>query len=290
MALFTHYAALDWSAANSPTRGKDSIWLCEAGGVGDGVGLKEAVNFSTRHSAILQLQDRIKQVIQNGESMLIGCDFAFGYPAGTIDKVTPRADWAGVWAYIHGLITDGADNRSNRFDAAAQINDALGLQTGPFWGHPHQHRYDGLGPKSPIDMPPDFPLRRIVEQRAAGAKSVWQLAYNGAVGSQTLLGIAALEGLRRDPMLRDHIAVWPFETNLAGNLSRPIIFAEIYPSSHDVDRSAHDILDAAQVMSVARDLAYWDRTGALLDKLSAFGLSDAQRDIVTRTEGWILGQ
>jgi len=48
-------------------------------------------------------------------------------------------------------------------------------------------------------------------------------------------------------------------------------------------------LDAAQVMSVARDLAYWDKTGALEDKLSAFGLTDMQRDIVMTEEGWILG-
>lgn len=286
MTLFSHYIALDWSAANSPKRGKDSIWLCDASGEGAGA----ALNLPTRFAAMNHLRARIEKAIITGQSILIGCDFAFGYPAGTIDRVANRANWAGVWDYIHGEIIDGPDNRSNRFAAAAQMNLAMGLNAGPFWGHPHQHRYDGLGPKSPVEMPPDFPRRRIVEQRASGAKSVWQLAYNGAVGSQTLLGIAALEGLRRDPELGPHIAVWPFETKLSGDLSKPIIFAEIYPSSHDVDKGAHDILDAAQVMCVARDLAYWDKTGALSDKLSAFGLTDVQRELVIGSEGWILGQ
>ena len=53
--------------------------------------------------------------------------------------------------------------------------------------------------------------RRVADKTAVGAKTVWQLAYNGSVGSQVLLGIPAriyrsthiLATLKRDEMLRE---------------------------------------------------------------------------------------
>lgn len=290
MPLFTHYIALDWSASQTPKRGKDSIWYAEARAQGVSV----PINMPTRAAAVEALRARMTRAVAADERLLVGCDFAFGYPAGLAGALTGRGHWQSVWAYLATAVVDGADNHNNRYGVAAAMNRALalgpgGAADGPFWGHPHQHSYTDLGPKKPTDLPPSFPLWRQVERRATGAKSVYQLAYNGAVGSQTILGIAALERLRRDPALGPHIAVWPFETNFAGDLSKAVTLAEIYPSSHTVDRSAHDILDAAQVMAVSRDLAYWDTTGALDDKLSAFGLSNSARTDVLREEGWIVG-
>ncbi|WP_371396271.1 hypothetical protein [Fretibacter rubidus] len=282
MPLFTHYIAVDWSAANAPTMGKDSIWAAESG--------HAPSNIPTRFEAMQTLRARISQAIAHDERLLIGFDFAFGYPAGISQAICGDNHWRSLWAYLAQHVTNGPQNINNRFEVAGKMNRAIGLSEGPFWGHPWQHSYDNLGPKRPVDLPPSTAQHRIVETRTKGAKSIFQLAYNGAVGSQSILGMAALHGLISDPDIGSHIAVWPFETKLSGDFSKSVTLVEIYPSSHVVDTDAHDILDAAQVISVARDFANWDKTGALLDKLSAFGLSDMERDIVTRTEGWILGQ
>ena len=282
MPLFTHYMAVDWSANSSPKSGKDSIWISEAGG--------RLANIRTRYATIESLKGRIILALEQGERLLIGFDFAFGYPAGLARALCGEERWENVWQYLGRAIFDDEKNKSNRFEIAGRMNAVIGLEEGPFWGHPHQHSYDNLKPKKPMNWPLSFPQKRIIERQTKGAKSVYQLAYNGAVGSQTLLGIAALERLRRDPDIGPHIAIWPFETNFSGNLSKPITFAEIYPSSHKIDESAHNIPDAAQVFTVSRDLAQWDKTGALEDKLSAFGLSDMQRAAVLNEEGWILGR
>lgn len=281
MALFSHYIAVDWSAANTPRAGKDSIWIGEAG--------RDPANIPTRHAAIETLRARLISALTEGQRVLIGFDFAFGYPGGTIKAITGSSEWQALWAYLAENVDDRPDNRSNRFAVAEKMNARIGLAEGPFWGHPWQHSYENLSPKSPRYLPVSFPQKRSVETRVPNAKSVWQLAYNGAVGSQTVLGLAALQRLRTDPALADFIAVWPFQTNFSGDLSKPIILAEIYPSRHAVNRGAHSVLDAAQVMSVTQDLAAWDRTDALIEKLSAFGLSDAQRRIILSEEGWILG-
>lgn len=283
MPLFTHALAVDWSANNKPNRGQNSIWVAEAG--------QQAVNIFTRHACLNYLKARILRALETDERLIIGLDFAFGYPAGISKIITGQADWQTLWSYIAAQITDTPKNESNRFEVGGHLNACIGLGDGPFWGHPWQHknRYAQLDMYAPKDLPPSFQDKRIVETRMPKAQSTFKLSGIGSVGSQTLLGIAALHRLISNKEIGPHIAVWPFETHLSGNFSKPITLAEIYPSAHNVDYSLHKTPDAAQVMSVARDLSQWNRTGALEDKLSAFGLSDCQRALVIKEEGWILG-
>jgi precorrin-8X/cobalt-precorrin-8 methylmutase len=283
MPLFTHLIAVDWSAANHPQTGANSIWVAENNDV--------PVNLPTRFSCSDWLRARMTHAITNNERLLISCDFAFAYPAGLAHAITGEGTWQSLWQYLSAQVTDTDKNVSNRFEVGGKMNAQIGLTTGPFWGHPHQHsgRYENLDMYAPKDLPLSFPKKRMAETRVPSAQSVFKLAGIGSVGSQSILGIAALERLRANPELAPHIAVWPFETNFAGDFSKPITLAEIYPSSHSADESLHSVKDAAQVMSVARDLSHWNRTGALEDKLSAFGLSDTQRKLVINEEGWILG-
>ena len=73
------------------------------------------------------------------------------------------------------------------------------------------------------------PERRIADLRARGAKTVWQLAYTGSVGSQVLLGLPAIERLIADRRIEGGSEVWPFQAGLLA-LRTPLAFAEIYPS------------------------------------------------------------
>lgn len=286
MPLFSRYMAVDWSANNSPKSGKDSIWVAE-----HGTDDASILNIPTRAQAIHHVRSRLIEAVAKGERLLIGFDFAFGFPGGLAQAITGSSDWTSLWEWLADAVEDDAKNRNNRFEVGGRLNQLIGLENGPFWGHPHQHvgRYEGLLPTAPLKWPPSFPKKRYVETRQRGAKSVFQLAYTGAVGSQSLLGIAALQNLRADPNVGRHMAIWPFETRFETDLSKPVTIVEIYPSGHDIDTALHVVPDAAQVLSVTRDMAQWDRSGALPDKLAAFGLSETQRQVVLHEEGWIFG-
>lgn len=287
MPLFDDYIAVDWSANNSPKRGKDSIWIATASQSSQAA----PQNLSTRHAAMEKITALCRAALSENRRALIGFDFAFGYPEGTA-ALWGQNSWAGIWALIERRITDSPKNVSNRYEVAEALNRLSRFEHGPFWGHPWQHSYDRLSPKKPKILPDNFTRFRRVERETRGAKSVWQLAYNGAVGSQTLLGVAALQRFRQNPELKDHIAVWPFETDFERDLTKPIILAEIYPSSHKGWQDMpHPTVDAQQVACVARDFMNWDAAGMLAGKLAPQDpLTHAQRRVVTREEGWIVGR
>ena len=73
--LFDSYLMVDWSAANTPRQGRDSIWYCLLQREGDG--LKEAAleNPLTRHEAYCRLRDVLLDAIREERSILVGFDF-----------------------------------------------------------------------------------------------------------------------------------------------------------------------------------------------------------------------
>lgn len=309
MPLFDRYIAVDWSAANTPKRGKDSIWIGELGP--DGRVASE--NPSTRHAAMEQIANRLFAARRRNERIMLGLDFVFGYPcgaaaaiAGAVSGLTQppagtsplagedgrggaQPPWSLLWSILARLVLDAPDNRSNRFQLAEAIN--LRLADGPhFWGHPHQHSYPGLAPKRPATAYANIPERRIAEAFVRTAQPVWKLTGIGSVGSQAMLGIARLEALRSDPRFAADIAIWPFETGFADDLAKPITIVEIYPSLFPV--SDHDGLprDRAQVEVTTNRFAELDHAGLLGTFLSPpSGLSATDRAILLAEEGWIAG-
>ena len=138
--------------------------------------------------------------------------------------------------------------------------------------------------------PPDH---RIADRLAQGAKTVWQLAYAGSVGSQVLLGLPALKRLVGDPRIRGQAAVWPFETGLSVP-DAPVVIAEIYPSLLRQEirerRRQDEILDAAQVRVNAQAFAGLDQqrpAGAVVRGTS--GSHAGERETIETEEAWILG-
>lgn len=291
MALFDRYLIVDWSAANTPKRGRDSIWIA----LYDGGDCTLLSNVSTRSAAIAQIRTILRETLAKGQRLLCGFDFAFGYPKGMSERIAGKGDWQSLWKHWRSVLQDGADNRSNSFEVAARINRDLSAslqETGPYWGHPHQHqgRYAGLLPKRNGGVFQTIPEFRLVEKAAKGAKSVWQLAYNGAVGRQAMLGMAQLQDLRTEPAFAGDLAVWPFETEFARKLEKPIVISEVYPSLFPLRADLHEVKDAAQVLGVATHFAELDekeRLGTLLDAPDCLG--EAERKQVETEEGWIVG-
>jgi hypothetical protein len=177
--------AIDWSGAR--TGAKNKIWVAEAA---DGRLLRLECGRSreetVRHLAALRTQ---------GDPVVVGLDFGFSFPA---------------W-YM----------RERRFECAAdawrwlatgqQCDELLAACRPPFWGAPAR------------PCPRDVELLRRTEwavKKAEGVrpKSVFQVGGAGAVGTGSLRGMRALDGLRREGY-----AIWPFD-----DASRATV-CEIYP-------------------------------------------------------------
>ncbi|MFN7091617.1 MAG: hypothetical protein ACK4P4_13785 [Allorhizobium sp.] len=289
MPLFDRILIVDWSGAGQPVTGKNSLWACLARRDGDGHAIEWNENFSTRHAFMQRLDAVVAAAVAEGQRLLCGFDFAFGYPAGTAERLTGVPHWRALWRKIADEIEDAPDNRNNRFDLASRWNATHFAGEPRFWGRPHQHAYADLSDKKP-PAPTKAPLAfRRSEQFAKGAKSVWQLTYNGSVGSQTLLGIARLSRFLDESSYAEHVAVWPFETDFATAFEKPAVFAEIYPSLFTL-ASQDEVKDQAQVRTVAEAFLRFDADGRLarlLDRPPMLTEEEVSTSIAE--EGWVLG-
>jgi len=257
---------VDWSGGNDagPKPKKDAIWICEAVRGTP----REPVYMRNRSRAEHWLGDRIAGALALGETLLIGFDFPFGYPAGFARALTGSDDQLTLWRWFADRIVDGP-KANNRFDIAGEINRRFG-GTGPFWANGLKRDIDGL-PRTKASYTNPFPERRAVEHLAKGSFACWQMAGAGAVGGQVMMGLPVLDRLRR--RFAGQVAVWPFEP-----LDAPVAFVEIWPSLTLGQPPVDRIKDAWQVEQVA----------SAVSSLSAADLR-AQLDVSAPEEGWILG-
>ncbi|MDJ0628047.1 MAG: hypothetical protein QNJ44_07280 [Rhodobacter sp.] len=283
--LFDTIVVVDWSARSRPSPERptrDAIFWCTVS-----LGEVQPVAYArTRSEARRRLSALIRDERRQDRRVLLGFDFPFGYPAGVAETLTGQPSGLALWAWLAERIEDGCDNANNRYAVASQINRHYpGL--GPAWGRPAAWAFPDIPTRASSRHGSHPPERRLADGRAKGAKTVWQLAYAGSVGSQVLLGLPTLLTLRA----LTGAAVWPFDTGLAAP-NHPLVIAEVYPSllqrQAHADRAADEPLDAAQVRVNARALARLDAVGAL-SPLFAADLSRKDRDTVEREEAWILG-
>ncbi len=215
---FDRIAILDWSAAGKPKTGRDSIWL----GITDAFGT-ETKNIPTRLLAESALSQLIEESQTTGKRLLIGVDFALSAPKGFTERVTGTAHPFALWSFLRERIIEGPDNFTNYRDVAAEMNAAFD-EDGPFWGNTTRQDILGL-PRTKPPLPQGIETYRrtevIARHEGAMPKTLWQLAGAGAVGAQSLTGMAMLSRLKA---VHPAIKVWPFE---APDL---ITVAEVYPS------------------------------------------------------------
>jgi hypothetical protein len=126
--------------------------------------------------------------------------------------------------------------------------------------------------------------RRLTEERARGAKSVFHFDVQGSVAKSTHAGIPWLRYIRQRLIGRVHF--WPFDGwEIPVGLS---VIAEVYPAlwsssfgKGQLDPHQHD------AFSIATWLARADKDGSLSDFLQP-ALTPPER-AVAQVEGWILG-
>jgi hypothetical protein len=301
--LFDAYIIVDWSAAAKPVSGANSIWVGVRAREADGTFQFTAANPRTRLEARTLIAKQVEQLIARGDRVLIGFDFALGYPFGTATAIglanEDAPPWRAMHDYLASKIEERRDNSNTRFNLAAELNAAISNRPHPFWGAPKKQVTATLamtkGDFSAVDSLAEHRLceRWIKTNFKAHPKSVWQLLGAGSVGSQAMLGIPTLS------FLRSRIArsqIWPFETGFQSltpeNLeSTDCVFAEIYPSTVKVTPKSGEILDQAQVRILSERLESLDSAGKLA---SAFGppdsISDGEIHRITTEEGWILAK
>jgi hypothetical protein len=283
--MFDTFVMVDWSAANVPRTGRDSIWICHLGPRGE-----SCQNPDTRRRANLLLGEILAAAASRGERVLLGFDFPFGYPSGFAARLgLEGTPWRAIWNEIAQLIEDGEDNRNNRFSVAAELNRRVSGKRFPFWGCPVRFRHEFLGPKHHRGHHTyGLAEKRLIDSWMVGAQPCWKLIGAGSVGGQVLTGIPVVRALRDDPRWAGQARIWPFETGFEiGNDAR-IVFAEIWPSWWKSCEDLGPPNDKAQVRTVAAMLAAHDRAGELRSWFTPpICLAEARRAI--DEEAWTLG-
>ena len=286
--MFDVIIIVDWSASATPKRGADSIWSYEVDVTGPAAA---PINHRTRSSARDHLLQRL--CAHQGRRVLVGFDFAFGYPSGFAARagLPGASSWSATWSYLAAEIMDDERNRNNRWAVAAALNERLGVCQ--FWGVPFSRRSDWLTTTKP---PTTLAEHRHTEHRLRSTAntrpfSVWQLLGAGAVGSQTLTGIPVLQHLRTHPSLADRVRVWPFETGFTadpcGGRRDAVVLAEVWPSAVSCDHLTESVKDARQVRALAEHFLAADAAGVLAAAFAPAIEPALLREIVTE-EGWVL--
>lgn len=300
-ALFDAYIMVDWSAAAKPSLGANSIWI--------GILAKDArlklqyrgVNIDTRLKARAFLEDMVAKLSKRGDKILIGFDFALGFPAGTAAALgldtSKQAPWQATYAHLASKLKDKPDNSNARYAIAAGLNYAISKGAFPFWGAPARDVVSTLSATRPDYDGGSLPEYRICEnhlkeKKIGQPKSVWQLAYTGSVGSQTLTGIPHVHALRQAwPASR----IWPFELGTEPLTAEAlegidVVMAEVYPALIKAKPEKGEVADEAQVRGIARHYADLDEKGLLSAAFSTGkSFSPEQNRHITEEEGWILG-
>ena len=289
--IFDRYVIVDWSASNRPRVGKDSVWVCVLGADGQ----ISTVNPPTRGKAETHVRECLRQCVADGERVLVGFDFPYGYPAGLAAALgLTGPPWQALWGYLAARVQDDSQtNASNRFEVAAGINARLEQEV--FWGRPSSQPLNDLSARrdrvvyrfegQEAGLAEWRKAEAVLRARMQRPHSVWKLFGNGSVGSQALTGIPVDSRLRHAPGLAAMSAVWPFEVGVpelpAGRGA--VIHAEIWPSLIEVPTVTGQVKDQTQVMCLARELRDRDRADALAGVFAAAPAHAASE------EGWILG-
>ncbi len=320
MPAFDAYSLLDFSARSSPSPVRPSADACWLGTLSSRQHFA-ATYFRTRAAAMAGWSAWVSRQIDAGHRVLAGFDFALGYPQGfaAAANLPPSSPpWQAAWRFLAERIDDDDRNRNNRFRVASHINQQIaGNSTsnapGPFWGGTPTRLADcpHLTTRRAFDWPclagNGTALHRLrrTDRRAPNAQELWKLAGIGSVGSQSLLGIAALARLLgfADPAAADWAPlarIWPFQTGFAlppeTRDARPaVVLAEAFPSllGEAVEQRMEQhgrIRDAAQVHAGCHWARQRDAQGRLAPCFAPpAGLSPDDLANCIREEGWILG-
>lgn len=201
---FDAYVMIDWSASRSRAapNAADSVWAGIGEWNGDQFVLGTPQHHPTRFGARAWLDAQLLKWVAEKRRVLVGFDFAFGYPKGFAAAL---GNASGGWTEVHRHLLSVKDDPQNKHDGArfaADCNARLAPSgPGPFWGCGAGDVVQGILTRRRVGIftfpygPQRLEEWRITDLRArrfALTQSVWKLNCGVSVGMQTIVGIRHL--------------------------------------------------------------------------------------------------
>ncbi len=258
MAAFSRYIGIDYSGAETPTSSLKGLRVYQAVQKADPEEVQPPPS-PRRYWTRKGIAEWLAMILRENMPTLVGMDHGFSFPLRYFEVHRLLPDWPAFlddfqrhWPtdddhmYVD-FIRDGVDGNGGARTGSAR------------W-------------------------RRLSEERAGSAKSVFHFDVPGSVAKSTHAGIPWLRYLRRE--LGERVHFWPFD-GWQIPTGRSAV-AEVYPSlwrhAYPVNGLTADQHDAYTVAAWMRDVAIDGRLARFLDP----SLSASER-AVAGVEGWILG-
>jgi hypothetical protein len=258
MPVFARYVGIDYSGAQTPTASLPGlrVYLSEGGGPPVEIGPPPSPRkYWSRRGIAEWLVERTAEET----TTLVGIDHGFSFPLRYFEAHGLKPDWPAFLDDFHRHWPTDDDHTFVDFVREGVVGNGAARAGNARW-------------------------RRLTEERAGGAKSVFHFDVQGSVAKSTHAGIPWLRFIRQRLGTRVHF--WPFDGwDIPSGRSA---IAEVYPSlwrpgiaPEGRTRDQHD------AFCVAAWLGRADRDG-LLARLLKPDLPPAER-VVAQVEGWILG-
>ena len=259
---FSRYIGIDYSGAKTPTANLPGLQVYMVEGEGEP---KQQLP-STKSSPSRKNWNRrdiakwLVERLSENRPTLVGIDHAFSFPIRYFEEHGLAHDWP---AFLEDFQRHWPTDENIRVDCVREgkIGNSAARKGNTQW-------------------------RRLTEEQARTAKSVFHFDVQGQVAKSTHAGIPWLDRIRQELKQRRAVHFWPFDgwTIRTGNSA----IVEVYPTlfSHcfaPEDRN----LDQHDAYSVAAWMSESDRNGRL-DGFLKPKLKQAESK-QARIEGWILG-
>ena len=258
MPRFARYFGIDYSGAKTPTASLMGlrVYLAENGATPVEVPPPPSPRkYWTRKGVAEWLVERVSENV----ATLVGIDHGFSFPLRYFEEHGLELDWpAFLEDFQHHWPTD-EDSTYVDFVREGAVGNGAARMGNTRW-------------------------RRLTEERAGGAKSVFHFDVQGSVAKSTHSGIPWLRFIRQQLGARVHF--WPFDGwDIPDGRSA---VAEVYPAlwSRGFARGERTG-DQHDAFSIAAWLSRADHDGSLAGFLNP-DLASPERTAV-QVEGWILG-
>jgi len=256
--LFDRYVGIDYSGAKTPTASLPGLRVYEANRDSLPVEVQPPPSprkYWTRRGIAEWLMHRLAE----DQSTIVGIDHGFSFPKDYFDKYGLESDWYAFLADFHCHWPTDEDRTSVEDIRRREAGDGNARSGSAKW-------------------------RRITEQRAGAAKSVFHFDVQGSVAKSTHAGLPWLRRIKET--FQEDVHFWPFDGwELPEGRS---VVAEVYPSlwsrRYPPEGRTADQHDAYAVSAWMRDA---DRTGNLMKYLHPQLTPEEIKTV--EIEGWILG-
>lgn len=253
---FNRYIGIDYSGAKTPTSSCKGLRVYMANGTSSPVEIEpppSSRKYWTRRGIAEWLTARLIERVT-----LVGIDHGFSFPLSYFQKYHLPFDWpAFLNDFHHHWPTDEDDTKVESVLKGVVGNGAVRCGD-RFW-------------------------RRLTEQRAGAAKSVFHFGVQGSVAKSTHAGLPWLRYLRRQS--GDRIHFWPFDGwGIPANKSTVV---EVYPRlwSREFAREGRTA-DQHDAYSVAKWMQRADTQGSLAGFLDP-SLTTAERGVLASRAGFL---